>query len=157
MSTIHKSYREIGAFDREARGWLARREAEFQSKWRAEKPDERKDQKPPAAPGTKLTYAIARMLKRSQTILQRYQEKISDLEIEHASEDKDGNLAWDERGNLKFKKEALLEKNKKQRELFDGKTEIEPYYATELPKDLSEEEREIFVDFVIKDEAKPKK
>lgn len=145
MATIKKTYREIATFSREARGYLQRREA----KYRQDNPDSNG-----SVPHNKFVHAVNRMLKRAASALEHHDEQVQDLGIECASEDKDGNIAVDERGNFKFSKENLLKRNKKQRELFNSTTTIEPYYATELPKDLSEEDREVFVDFVIKDESK---
>lgn len=141
---IQKTYREIGVFDSSARQYLAREEA----KWRSANPENKS-----AQPVSKFTYAIQRMLKRSQSVLENWGEIVQDLNIKHASEDKDGNLDSDGRGQFKFKRDELLKRNKEQRDLFGSQTEIEPYYATSVPEDLDPEDREIFIDFIIKDEG----
>jgi hypothetical protein len=147
VATIKRSYQEIAQFDREARAYLVRREAN----WKNANPESKA-----SPPASKFTYAVNRMLKRSQAVIQDYHEQIEEINIKYCSEDKDGNIATDERGQFKFRREELLKRNKDQRELFKTKTEIEVYMATEVPDDLSQEDKDTFSGFVIPEELEPR-
>jgi len=133
---IKKTYQEIATFDGEARGWLAKN-----------------------TENTKFSWAIKRVLKRTQAALQEYREKAEDITIEHCSVDGAGNIIIEEGRDplgrpmerYKFTKEALQKRNDEQRTLFKKQVDIEPYVATDLPKDLSEEDKELFMDFVLKE------
>ncbi len=143
VATIKRSYKDVAEFDQQARGYLARRDA----KWRQENPESKVD-----PPTSKFVYAINRMLKRSQSILNDYREKVEDLNIKYCSEDEKGNVETDERGQFKFKRDELISRNKDQRVLFKTQTEIEAYHATEVPDDLTQEEKDIFAGFVMPEE-----
>src|SRR6266446_4768825 len=128
---MRKTYQEIATFDGQARQWIAQH------------PEK-----------TKFSWAVNRVLKRSQAIVQDYREKAEDLTIKHCSVDDKGNILTDGidqfgRERYKFTPDKLLKRNEEQRALFKTEVEIEPYIATEEPKEISEEDRELFEDFVL--------
>src|SRR4029077_3506287 len=132
---IKKTYQEIAAFDGEARAWLTKH------------PE-----------NTKVSWAVKRVLKRTQAVIQEYREKAEDITIEHCSVDDKGNIITEGldqfgRERYKFTPEKLLERNQEQRKLFKEKVDIEPYIATDIPPDITEEDRELFMDFVLNDAA----
>jgi hypothetical protein len=137
---VQKTYEEIAEFDGQARQWLTRNE----QNWKKENPEIKS-----AYPGTKFTYAVNRMLKRSQSALSKYREKAEEINVEHAATDADGILITDERtGQFKFKKDDFQKASKARLELLRSKVEIDPYHATEVPT-LSDEEKDVFSDFVL--------
>ena len=144
MPSINRTYQEIAAFDQEARQWLANREAQWK---------QQEGNKDKAFPGTKFTWAVNRVLKRSQAVISDYQERVTELHIKHAAVDDKGVLDLDPRGQFRFKPDELILKNQEQSKLFRSETQIEPYYATEVPDDLTESEKDLFADFVIKPET----
>jgi len=119
---------------------------------------------------TKFSYALKKVQKRiekaSEEAKDDYSEAIYDNNIKFASTDEKGNLLYEVETtieangtkkevptqNLKFTADKLIEKNKLQRELskklLATEIEFEPYTATEVPE-LSEEEKEIFKDYVL--------
>jgi hypothetical protein len=55
-----------------------------------------------------------------------YQEKISELRLDNASVDKDGNLILDEKGEYKYNKEGLKKLNEAAKELLEDEFEYKP-------------------------------
>lgn len=98
---------------------------------------------------TKLGYAIQRMSARAQKLSEKYQRKLEDLRIEHCSIDDKGLILRDERNQYRFTKDGLTKLNRAQEELYGSDVEIEPYYATAIPKDLSAIYVEAFFGIVI--------
>jgi hypothetical protein len=104
-------------------------------------------------PQTKLSYAVARMLKRCQKPLEDYNGKIEDLRLDQALEDeKTKAVLRDEQQQYKFDKNGLKKVLEDQRALLNQEIEIEPYIATALPGDLSSDVRIAFEGFVIEPE-----
>lgn len=141
--TITKTFEEIATFDAEARQLRAR----YENEWR--KRDEKNKDRD--FPGTKLTYAIDRMLKRAQSVLGHYQEKIKRITVENAAVDKDGVLLVDDRNQFKFKPEGMKKRDEEQMKLFRSETTIEPYYCTAPPKTMRVSDADILMDFVLKE------
>jgi hypothetical protein len=102
---------------------------------------------------TKLGYAITRLAPRLQKLERKYQNAIADIQIDCCEVDERGIILKDERGEFRFTKVGLKDRNRKQLELLEAEIEIEPYYASQAPDDLSESEREAFEGFVLKVEA----
>jgi hypothetical protein len=131
-----QTYKEILAFANASRGYLERV----------------KGQK------TKLAYAIERVTKgyaaQAEKLEAAYREKLADLDIEHCSTDERGNILTDGAGRYVYTKDAQRARLKRQREelerLLGAVVEVEPYFATALPDDLSDAEREALTGFVIK-------
>jgi len=102
---------------------------------------------------TKLSYAIERVMKsyakQMGDLYVAYQDKLTDLNIEHCSVDERGNIIEPmvytkeaQRARLKGQREAL-------RALMEAAVEVEPYTASSLPEDLTDAEREAFAGFVL--------
>lgn len=107
---------------------------------------------------TKFRYALERTEKRLEKAIQTYSDALSDLQIEHAATDEKGALLTDDKGGFRYTKDGLRGRNKGQRDLLQTNiAEFEPYYATELPENLSQIEKEVCAGFVIAEEdAAPK-
>lgn len=127
-ATIKKTFAQIADFDSGARNWLVRNPA-----------------------STKFKYAIERVLKRCQDVLSDYKQKHDEITISNAATDDKGVLLTDERGNFRFKPEGMIKRSREQLELVRSETEIEPYIATEPPKELTVAESDLFMDFVLKE------
>lgn len=142
MATIKKTFEQISEFDNGARRILQRIEQE----WKQSEENKNKN-----FPGTKFSYALNKMLKRSQSVMSHYREDVEELSIEHAAVDDKGILIVDERGQFKYKPDELKKRNKKQYEKFRSQTEIEPHIvkAESIPPELRPEELDVLADFVI--------
>lgn len=106
----------------------------------------------PNPPKTKWTYALERMEKRLTPQIEAYQEAAADLQIEHAATDEKGAIMTEPDGRFRYTKEGLLARNKAQKKLMNQTVEFEPYYATDLPENLSQIEKETCAGFVLKEE-----
>lgn len=100
---------------------------------------------------TRFDYALKRVLKSMRTPMERHAEAIQDINVEHAAtEEKTGVLLMDgerfrfTRDGMKLRLTALRKLND------EAKYKVEPYFATEVPEDLTEEEREAFAGFVLR-------
>ena len=101
---------------------------------------------------TKLGYAIVnKMEPRVKKAAEGFNVRIEDLNIDHASVDEKGVLLIGEKGEFRYTKEELKKRNTAQRALQQETCEIEVYFATALPEDLTEQEIENFTGFVIKE------
>jgi len=101
---------------------------------------------------TKLDYAINKVLKRlNKECLDAFNIALSDIEVDYASVDKDGNLIKTN-NTYSYKPEKEKEMRHKKLELikeWEGKEfEFENYIATEVGE-LNDEEKDILKDFVI--------
>lgn len=104
-------------------------------------------------PKTKWTYALERMDKRLTDQLETYHTALADLQIEHAATEKEGGpILVDERGNFRYTKDGLRARREAQKKLLAVEITFEPYYATEVPKDLSQAEKEVAAGFVLREE-----
>ncbi len=105
---------------------------------------------------TKLTYAINRVLKRLQKAQDAVNEALGDIEIENCVTEKRGEddvIVRDVQGNLQFTKAGIRARNAARRKyLSDANVEIDPYFATKLPDDLTVNEIEALAGFVIRPE-----
>ncbi len=101
---------------------------------------------------TKFRYALERMDKRLKPQIEEYSDALNDLQIEHAATDGHGALLADEQGNFRYTKDGLRGRNKAQRELLEKAVEFEPYFATELPSELTDREKVVCAGFVIPQE-----
>jgi hypothetical protein len=126
MKTTHE---DLIAFSQAAQAWL---------------------DKDKANANTKLGYAIAKLHTRMKKILDRYNNAREDIQIDTCSPDEKGIILRDERGNYRYTKEGMKERNKQLQALYETPCEIEPYIATALPDDLTEIERDQFAGFVIR-------
>ena len=117
----------------------------------------------------KLMYAFKKMTNekngRLQEAMEEWNEAVADLKHNNASVDEKGNIFYvdgpiDQSGNksriLTFTPAGQIAVDKGAREMRKKTFEFEPYYATEIPKDLDEFTRETLIGFVIKEETELK-
>lgn len=101
-------------------------------------------------PPTKLSYAVARMLKRVQKSITEFNEQIEDLRNDLClTDERTKAIVQDANGLNQFTKENLKKLIEARRQLLNEEIDIEPYIATELPKHLSDDVRVAFEGFVI--------
>jgi len=100
-------------------------------------------------PQTKLSYAVARMLKRCQKPIEDYNARNEDIRLNEALEDEKTKAVLMEGQQYKFSKQGLKKVVEEQRKLLDEEVEIEPYIATAVPANLSDDVRVSFEGFVI--------
>lgn len=99
----------------------------------------------------KLSWAIKKMVDRTQKDAEKYQEAVEDIRVELAGKDDKGFLIEDDEGNFKFKPEDLKKLKDKVKKLQEEEVEIEPYLASEVPEDLHFSFYEVFSPFVLKE------
>lgn len=104
---------------------------------------------------TKLKYAIERVGKANESVINSYYQKLADLQLEHAYANEKGVVPFttNEQGTrvYEYSKEGLKKLDKAIEDLFNSEVEIQVYYATELPEDYDNQWDEIFKGFVIND------
>lgn len=100
---------------------------------------------------TKLGYAIERVRKNCKRHIDAYNEAVQDLQVDNAATDDKGVLLTEENGAYKYTREGMKNLNKAIRELRKKDVEVEVYHASELPEELSDEMKEVFDGFVIKE------
>lgn len=100
---------------------------------------------------SKLAYAIRKVFKKTSSIIEKHEESVQDLRVEHAATDDDGIFLENERGGYRFTKEGTKAFNEAERKLRKAEINIAglAHYASEIPKDLDPDFVEIFVGFVI--------
>lgn len=141
------TYESMFRFLNTASQWAARQSALAKAKAKADG-DPLWEHK--VAPNTKLAYAIERVKPRVEKLTRQYQAAIDDLNIDHCEVDKDGAIIVVD-GQYSFKPASKKARNKAQEELTSKVVEIEPYWATKLPNDLTVAEAVAFEGFVLKD------
>ena len=102
---------------------------------------------------SKFNYALGVLLNRQTEKIQKTtKEKIEDINTEHAAVDRDGVLLRDG-DNYKYTKDEAKKRLQKIRQVWKEEVEIEPYYATDVPQDLTLSEIDAFTDFVLRRDA----
>lgn len=99
----------------------------------------------------KQFYALKKLLKKVQPIIDKHYEDVNDLRIDHASTDEKGNLILDSKDQFTFTKEKLKELNAAIRKLEGKEVDVEPHY-TEWPASLPESLKEYFIGFTVKED-----
>jgi len=124
------------------------------------------------ATDTKFHYALKKFAKQIAKKITEHRDefldKSTDIAMKYASVDKDNNILWekidtkDREGNIlsqnstipMFTKDSFLKKEKEikslEKELLKKTVEVEPYFATETPSNLTDLELEAFEGFVIR-------
>lgn len=140
MKKKHFTYAELLKFDMVAGKWLSQ--------------DKKNED-------SKLGYAIKKIGDQISAILKVERKeidlKLKDLEIDSYETDKNGYIVRDEQGKAVQKPESLkkLERAKIQlvddyeRNMNEKKFEIEPYYASIVPDDLTEYELDVLIGLVV--------
>lgn len=101
---------------------------------------------------TKLSYAVGKVQKRISDFIVDYTDEVKDIEIDHASTNENGLLIIenDSYSYTPEKMKKLRDAKKKHFNKWKEKEfEFENYIATEIPENLTEEEKDILKDFVI--------
>ncbi len=99
---------------------------------------------------SKLRYAVSRNVKIAEKVQKRVQKAIDRLNIEHAIE-KDGKLLRNDRGEFEYSREEMLKRTDAIEELMQTEVDFDPYYPTEITRELKEEEKDLLYGFVIKE------
>lgn len=135
MQTVKKTYSEINVFTQVASQLLKKK----------------KEGELVLPEGSKLRYAIQRVLPKCVEHLTDYNEANEDLQVEHASVDTEGNMLKEVNSTeYRYTPAKKVEYNKKVRELFRKKQVDAPQYiAQEIPKWLEEDTKMIFDGFVL--------
>lgn len=118
-------------------------------------------------PGTKISYAIKKVLEKLSKIVNEYNDMVEDINIDHCFADDNGVIEYDltknnaggEIRHYRFTKEELKKKNKADRKLLDEwadkKFDVDPHYATKIPDNLTTDEKECFEGFVLRADETP--
>lgn len=102
---------------------------------------------------SKFAYAIKRVMSQLQSLDPGMQTKLENIDIDNCATDKDGVILRDLNGTLSFTKSGLKARNTARAELLAAEdVEIQPYYATQIPEGLTDDELKLFSGFVIKPE-----
>lgn len=112
--------------------------------------------KQPSPDASKLAYALGKMIKATDKIHAGYVDDENEARVELATADSDGNLKQDKETGYSYTKENATKLQKKLRELGSKEVEVDPYYATIIPKKLEPVWLEFFVPFVIREEREEK-
>ncbi len=138
MEDAKRSYRDILRFFKEAQAWQ-----------KAEVP--KKD-----SPLTGFRYAIGRVVKGLDRVIDDYNDQLHDINIETASTDDKANLlVQPETLGSVFTKDNSRVRNKKLRELVETEVAIKVYFAKLYPDDLTEFQIQSFEGFVIAEQPEP--
>jgi hypothetical protein len=87
----------------------------------------------------KLSYACKKVLDRLKEPANKFNSALEDIDLEHASVDKEGNLVYlDGDKGFKYTKEAMKKRKADIVKLLDEAIEVEPYYCTQLPERYAE-------------------
>lgn len=109
---------------------------------------------------SKFTYALNRVIRQVPAAQAKIDQAIEDIEIDHCIVGDVGGqsniILRDEGGRLQFDRETLKKVNRLKREVYAKEDiEIEPYFASEAPSNLSLPLRDVFMGFVIRPEEEP--
>lgn len=121
-----KTFRECFEFIRAANQWISKHEEE-----------------------SKFKYALTKVARKLARVQEKWNEGIEEANIEHCATDKEGVILRDDKGQYRYTKEELIARNKVVNKLYDTQVEFQPHFATEVPEDLTELEREVFEGFVL--------
>jgi hypothetical protein len=98
---------------------------------------------------SKIAYAINRVRDQTTKYAEQLQTQMLDVEIDLCVVDEKDVITRDTAGNLQFTREGLKERNRRQRELLDQTIEIDPFYVSAVPNDLTPAQLDAFTGFVI--------
>lgn len=99
---------------------------------------------------SKFKYALTKVCRKINKLQERYREAVEEINIEHCATEKDtGVILRDAQGQYQYVKEELLKRNREVSKLFHEEVTIEPHFATEVPNDLTDLEKEVFEGFVL--------
>lgn len=105
---------------------------------------------------SKISYAIKRVRDQITGHAEELQLLMSDIEIDLCVVADVGNtkevIQRDAAGNLQFTRDGLRERAKRQRALLDHEFEIEPFYVSKWPEDLTPSQLAAFSGLIIPDQ-----
>lgn len=104
---------------------------------------------------TSFRYAIMRVLKAAKKVDEDREERLTEINIEGASSDKEGNILTDSTGQPIFNKEASKKRNIEIREILNKEVEVGVYFAKQYPDDLTDFQISAFAGFVIAEIQEP--
>lgn len=128
---LKTTYEELFVFARAANAWLL---------------------KDKANPATKMGYAIHKMLIRAEQHQNRYNNALADLQADNCATDDKGVMLRDARGGLEYTKDGFKKLTRDRQALYETSIEVEPYFATLIPADLTDVEKDEFDGFILKAE-----
>ncbi|NOS92092.1 MAG: hypothetical protein HOP30_09235 [Cyclobacteriaceae bacterium] len=103
---------------------------------------------------SKLLFKLRKVIKKTTNLFNDYMDEIQEIRIDHASVDEKGNVIQVE-GNYKFTPEKVKELTKKIRAKEKELIEIEPHFVDNMPEDLPLDFREVFENFVLREQEEP--
>jgi hypothetical protein len=98
---------------------------------------------------SKIAYAIKRVRDQITRYSEQLQTQMLDVEIDLCVVNEKDVITRDAAGNLQFTREGLKERNRRQRELLDQAIEIDPFYVSAWPDDLTPAQLDAMAGFVI--------
>lgn len=100
---------------------------------------------------SKLGYALRKVSKKQVSVLEDYNEKLTDLRVEHAKTGEDGTLQVTESGNYKYTPDADKKLRQDIKALRNKEIAVQglAYFASEVPEDLAPDFVDAFVGFAI--------
>ncbi len=107
---------------------------------------------------SKLGYAIEKMRPRIKKAKETYSNLLEEINIDECSVDDKQNIIRDDDGppddgGYVFTKEGKKKRNKRRQQLWEQGIEIEVYFATTVPDDLTTQERDAFAGLVIEEKV----
>jgi hypothetical protein len=101
----------------------------------------------------KAVYAINRVVPSIKGLVDKMNEELTDIDIEHCATEKRGEdeiIIRDAQG-LQFTKEKMKLRNKARSAFFDSEaTSFTPYFMSKIPENISEPDLEMFAGIVIR-------
>ena len=103
----------------------------------------------------KFRYALLRTVKFVNRVSITFNDRRDAINIKWclAADNGKGEILRDERGDYRFTKDAALSRNGEMAQLLNEETDLSVYYATELPEDLTQIDKDNFTGFVIKEDG----
>jgi len=103
---------------------------------------------------TKLGYAMKKVFKSSGKVFEEFKDAVDDVRVDNCLTDPDTKaILKDDKGGYMFSKDGHKKTRKDLKKLQEEWTkrdvEIETYFATEIPKDLTDEQKRVFCGVVI--------
>lgn len=104
-----------------------------------------------ASASNRFGYALARMIQRTDKIVEDYENAAEDARIANCVVDEKQVIQREVTGAYKFTVDGMNRANTTIRKLFVSDVEIKPYYATDTPNNLTALEVVAFTGFVLRE------
>lgn len=102
-----------------------------------------------------FSYAISRAIKFATKVVEDFNEKQLEINIDTAAKDEKGYILNDSHGQTIFSATGSKERNSRNRELLDTEVEVGVFYAQMIPDDLTQFYIQAFEGFVIRERSAP--